>query len=97
MKGVALKLSCIETPQCLNSGHRPVLMRVEEEVRQRVLFPPKDVLYLITQDEVSKHIKVLKIRKTSDLIILAHNNPFDLLNMFQMVLKPKERQWRFLM
>ncbi|GBP83574.1 hypothetical protein EVAR_65662_1 [Eumeta japonica] len=28
MKGVALKLSCIETLQCLNSDHRPVLMRL---------------------------------------------------------------------
>ncbi|GBP66103.1 RNA-directed DNA polymerase from mobile element jockey [Eumeta japonica] len=27
LKGVALKLSCIETLQCLNSDHRPVLMR----------------------------------------------------------------------
>ncbi|GBP44055.1 Probable RNA-directed DNA polymerase from transposon BS [Eumeta japonica] len=27
-KGVALKLSCIETLQCLNSDHRPVLMRL---------------------------------------------------------------------
>ncbi|GBP43660.1 hypothetical protein EVAR_30494_1 [Eumeta japonica] len=26
MKGVALKLSCIETLQCLNADHRPVLM-----------------------------------------------------------------------
>ncbi|GBP62762.1 RNA-directed DNA polymerase from mobile element jockey [Eumeta japonica] len=28
MKGVALRLSCIETLQCLNSVHRPVLMRL---------------------------------------------------------------------
>ncbi|GBP82208.1 RNA-directed DNA polymerase from mobile element jockey [Eumeta japonica] len=28
LKGVALKLSCIETLQCLNSDHRPVLMRL---------------------------------------------------------------------
>ncbi|GBP34200.1 RNA-directed DNA polymerase from mobile element jockey [Eumeta japonica] len=30
MKGVALKLSCIETLQCLNSDHRPVLMRLDD-------------------------------------------------------------------
>ncbi|GBP71292.1 hypothetical protein EVAR_60858_1 [Eumeta japonica] len=28
MKDVALKLSCIDTLQCLNSDHRPVLMRL---------------------------------------------------------------------
>ncbi|GBP65506.1 hypothetical protein EVAR_38845_1 [Eumeta japonica] len=37
--------------------------RVEEEVRHRVSFPPKDDLDPITLDEVSKHIKGLKIRK----------------------------------
>ncbi|GBP36323.1 Probable RNA-directed DNA polymerase from transposon X-element [Eumeta japonica] len=37
--------------------------RVEEEVRRRVSLPPKDDLDPITQDEVSKHIKALKIRK----------------------------------
>ncbi|GBP66085.1 RNA-directed DNA polymerase from mobile element jockey [Eumeta japonica] len=37
--------------------------RVEEEVRHRVSLPPKDDLAPITHDEVSKHIKGLKIRK----------------------------------
>ncbi|GBP37297.1 Nucleic-acid-binding protein from transposon X-element [Eumeta japonica] len=124
LKGVALKFSCIETLQCLNSDHRPVLMRCPYqphqdsgrwqltdssgelrsqgaaercqrtdkgknapcaerantphvrigpkrapsnegggEVRRRVSLPPKDDLDPITQDEVSKHIKALKIRK----------------------------------
>ncbi|GBP45660.1 RNA-directed DNA polymerase from mobile element jockey [Eumeta japonica] len=37
--------------------------RVEEEVRRRVTLPPKGDLDPITQDEISKHIKALKIRK----------------------------------
>ncbi|GBP71112.1 Probable RNA-directed DNA polymerase from transposon BS [Eumeta japonica] len=37
--------------------------RVEEEIRHRVAFPPKNDLDPITHDEVSKHIKGLKIRK----------------------------------
>ncbi|GBP27705.1 Probable RNA-directed DNA polymerase from transposon BS [Eumeta japonica] len=43
-----------------NSEH---VRRVEEEVRQRVSLPPKDDLDPISQDEISKHIKALKIRK----------------------------------
>ncbi|GBP55953.1 hypothetical protein EVAR_97666_1 [Eumeta japonica] len=42
---------------------REKLSRVEEEVRQRVSLPPKDDLDPISQDEISKHIKALKIRK----------------------------------
>ncbi|GBP43087.1 RNA-directed DNA polymerase from mobile element jockey [Eumeta japonica] len=37
--------------------------RVEEEVRHRVSLPPKDDLDPITHDQISKHIKGLKIRK----------------------------------
>ncbi|GBP82056.1 Probable RNA-directed DNA polymerase from transposon BS [Eumeta japonica] len=37
MKGVALKLSYIETLQCLNSDHRPVLMRTVVESSTRVV------------------------------------------------------------
>ncbi|GBP22892.1 RNA-directed DNA polymerase from mobile element jockey [Eumeta japonica] len=33
MKGVALKLSCIEPFQCLNSDHQPVLMRLGSFIR----------------------------------------------------------------
>ncbi|GBP14457.1 hypothetical protein EVAR_7740_1 [Eumeta japonica] len=36
---------------------------MEEEVHHRVSPPPKDDLDPITQDEISKHIKALKIRK----------------------------------
>ncbi|GBP11838.1 Probable RNA-directed DNA polymerase from transposon BS [Eumeta japonica] len=39
--------------------------RVEEEVLRRVSHPPKDDLDPMTHDEVSKHIKGLKIRKSS--------------------------------
>ncbi|GBP61467.1 hypothetical protein EVAR_34703_1 [Eumeta japonica] len=39
--------------------------RVEEEVRHRVSPQPKDDLDPFTHDEVSKHIKGLKIRKAS--------------------------------
>ncbi|GBP77825.1 Probable RNA-directed DNA polymerase from transposon BS [Eumeta japonica] len=37
--------------------------RAEEELRRKVSFPPKDDLHPIVQDEVTKHIKALKIRK----------------------------------
>ncbi|GBP17989.1 Nucleic-acid-binding protein from transposon X-element [Eumeta japonica] len=37
--------------------------RMEEDVRHRVSLPPKDDLDPITHDEISKHIKSLKIRK----------------------------------
>ncbi|GBP91050.1 hypothetical protein EVAR_56133_1 [Eumeta japonica] len=34
MKGVALKLNCIETLQCLNSDHRPLLVRCPYQPHQ---------------------------------------------------------------
>ncbi|GBP03452.1 hypothetical protein EVAR_101810_1 [Eumeta japonica] len=37
--------------------------KVEEQVGHKISLPPKDNLDLITQNEVSKHIKALKIRK----------------------------------
>ncbi|GBP70801.1 hypothetical protein EVAR_52928_1 [Eumeta japonica] len=39
------------------------IRRVKEEVRHRVSLPPKDDIDPITHDEISKHIKGLKIRK----------------------------------
>ncbi|GBP67626.1 Probable RNA-directed DNA polymerase from transposon BS [Eumeta japonica] len=42
-----------------------MLGRVEEEVRYRVNLPPKVDLDPMTHDEVSKHIKGLKIRKAT--------------------------------
>ncbi|GBP89609.1 RNA-directed DNA polymerase from mobile element jockey [Eumeta japonica] len=41
--------------------------RVEEEVRHRVSHPPKDDLDPITHDDISKHIKDLKIRKAPSM------------------------------
>ncbi|GBP88207.1 Probable RNA-directed DNA polymerase from transposon BS [Eumeta japonica] len=59
MKGVSPKVSCIEPLQCLNSDHRPVLMRVS--------LLPEDDLDPMTQEEVSKHIKAFKIRETPEV------------------------------
>ncbi|GBP69988.1 Probable RNA-directed DNA polymerase from transposon BS [Eumeta japonica] len=55
----SIELQCSENPS-VDSEH---VRRVEEEVRQRVSLPSKDDLDPITLDEVSKHIKALKIRK----------------------------------
>ncbi|GBP67321.1 Probable RNA-directed DNA polymerase from transposon X-element [Eumeta japonica] len=59
MKGIALKLGCIEPLQWLKSDHRPVLMRrVEEEFRHQVSLPPKDDLDPITHDETGQYVFV---------------------------------------
>ncbi|GBP05484.1 hypothetical protein EVAR_2999_1 [Eumeta japonica] len=55
----SIEQQCTENPS-YDSEH---VRRVEEEVRQRVSLPPKDDLDPISQDEISKHIKALKIRK----------------------------------
>ncbi|GBP10092.1 Probable RNA-directed DNA polymerase from transposon BS [Eumeta japonica] len=55
----SIEQQCSENP-AFDVEH---VRRVEEEVRRRVSLPPKDDLDPITQDEVSKHIKGLKIRK----------------------------------
>ncbi|GBP22755.1 RNA-directed DNA polymerase from mobile element jockey [Eumeta japonica] len=55
----SIEQQCTENPP-YDTEH---VRRVEEEVRQRVSLPPKDDLDPISQDEISKHIKALKIRK----------------------------------
>ncbi|GBP24764.1 hypothetical protein EVAR_79611_1 [Eumeta japonica] len=55
MKGVALKLSCIEILQCLNSDHQPVLMRTMVENSSRVVPANSDRKEL--PRDVSKLIK----------------------------------------
>ncbi|GBP61090.1 hypothetical protein EVAR_89756_1 [Eumeta japonica] len=54
----SIEQQCSENPS-FDVEH---VRRVEEEVHRRVCLPPKDDLDSITQDEVSKNIKVLKIR-----------------------------------
>ncbi|GBP03449.1 Probable RNA-directed DNA polymerase from transposon BS [Eumeta japonica] len=55
----SIELQCSDNPPYDLEHAR----RVEEEVRNRVTLPPEDDLDPITQDEISKHIKGLKIRK----------------------------------
>ncbi|GBP22713.1 hypothetical protein EVAR_13994_1 [Eumeta japonica] len=57
----SIEHQCSDNPP-YDSKH---VRRVEEEVRHRVFLPPKDDLDPITHDEVSKHIKGLKIRKAT--------------------------------
>ncbi|GBP19899.1 Probable RNA-directed DNA polymerase from transposon BS [Eumeta japonica] len=62
LSSVSIEHQCSENPP-YDLEH---VRRVEEEVRHRVSLPPKDDLDPITHDEVSKHIKGLKIRKSPD-------------------------------
>ncbi|GBP87763.1 RNA-directed DNA polymerase from mobile element jockey [Eumeta japonica] len=55
----SIKQQCTENPPYDSER----VMRVEEQTRQRVSLPPKDDLDPISQDEISRHIKALKIRK----------------------------------
>ncbi|GBP43072.1 Probable RNA-directed DNA polymerase from transposon BS [Eumeta japonica] len=64
----ALKRPDIQSPYDLEH-----VRRVEEEVRHRVTLPPKDDLEPITQDEISKHIKGLKIRKAPGRDTITHS------------------------